>query len=102
MGHRRVRAAARALNYIIRLRSNREVVCPETEGPTHQLIDLPDLSPSEYEIEVRAGEGVGGRRLLRVTGWDELEAANVLRGQAVEGDLLHFTLRGAHLLPGEP
>ncbi len=78
------------------------MVWAETESPTHELIDLPDLSPSEYEIEVRAGESVFGRRILRVTGWDDLEAAPVLGGQAVEGDLLHFTLRGAHLLPGEP
>lgn len=98
----RVRVAARTFSYTIRRRASKEVVRPETEGPTHELIDLPNLSPSEYEIEVRAGEGMSGRRLLRVTGWDDLEAADVLRGQAIEGDLLHFTLRGAHLLPGEP
>ncbi len=98
----RVRAATSTFFYAIRRRSDGGIVCKDVAGRTHELTDLPSLVPSEYEIEVRASEGVAGRRVLRVAAWNDLEAAQAVRSQAVEGDVLHFTLRGAHLLPGEP
>ena len=98
----RVRSDECSYSYSIRRRADGATVCEDASGQAHQLIDLPSLPPAEYEIEVRASGGVTARRVLRVAPWDTLEAAGATHCQAVEGDRLHFTLRGAHLLPGEP
>jgi hypothetical protein len=97
----RVRTVDQAFRWGIRRRGDATRIHAETEGQTHQLIDLPDLPRGEYDIEVRTDSGVTGRRILRVAAWDGLEAVAPARGHAVEGKHLHFTLRGAHLLPGE-
>jgi hypothetical protein len=97
----RVRAVDRSFNWSISRRSDQSSVHPTTAGHTHELTELPNLAPGEYDIEVKMEGGATGRRVLRIAPWDGLEAMAPARGHAVEGKELHFTLRGAHLLPGE-
>jgi hypothetical protein len=97
----RVRTVDQAFHWAVRCRGAAAPVHAEMPGEAHQLTDLPDLPAGEYDIEVRTDGGVAGRRVLRIAPWDALEAAAPARSHAVEGKHLHFTLRGAHLLPGE-
>ena len=78
----RIRAAANTFAYTVRRRSDGGIVCQDLTGRTHELTDLPALPPSEYEIDVRAGEGVAGRRgCCASAAWDDLQAAQEVRSR---------------------